>query len=108
MSRLFLFPIEKKLFISLFELTFFFVFVLGIGYASLTTNCFLALYYNVLIAYCFYYLIASFQLIVPWSTCNNWWNTKSCVDQETLLNRSRTDSFELVQSNTFMFLFNTF
>jgi len=64
---------------------------LGIGYASLATNCFLALYYNVLIAYCFYYLVASFQLIVPWSTCGNWWNTALCTDQKALMNLSRTD-----------------
>ncbi|CAF4508540.1 unnamed protein product [Rotaria socialis] len=63
----------------------------GIGYASLATNCFLALYYNVLIAYCFYYLIASFQLVVPWSTCGNWWNTPLCTDQRTLANLSRID-----------------
>ncbi|CAF0759250.1 unnamed protein product [Adineta steineri] len=63
----------------------------GIGYASLATNCFLALYYNVLIAYCFYYLVASFQMIVPWSTCGNWWNTALCTDQATLANLSRTD-----------------
>jgi hypothetical protein len=45
----------------------------------------------VLIAYCFYYLIASFQLVVPWSTCGNWWNTPLCIDQKTLANLSRTD-----------------
>ena len=66
-------------------------FLLGIGYASLATNCFLALYYNVLIAYCFYYLVASFQLVVPWSTCGNWWNTALCTDQKTLANLSRLD-----------------
>ncbi|CAF3419850.1 unnamed protein product [Rotaria socialis] len=61
----------------------------GIGYASLATNCFWGLYYMVLIAYCFYYLIASFQLIVPWSTCNNWWNTPLCMDKMTLANLSQ-------------------
>jgi SNF family Na+-dependent transporter len=65
--------------------------ILGIGYASLATNCFLALYYNVLIAYCFYYLVASFQLVVPWATCGNWWNTAMCTDQIALANLSRTD-----------------
>ncbi|UJR10480.1 hypothetical protein I4U23_014684 [Adineta vaga] len=63
----------------------------GIGYASMATNCFWGLYYMVLISYCFYYLIASFQLIVPWSTCNNWWNTALCTDQKTLANFSRID-----------------
>ncbi|CAF2375737.1 unnamed protein product [Rotaria sp. Silwood2] len=63
----------------------------GIGYASMATNCFWGLYYMVLIAYCFYYLIASFQLLVPWSTCDNWWNTPLCTDKRTLANLSRID-----------------
>ncbi|CAF0827654.1 unnamed protein product [Rotaria sp. Silwood1] len=63
----------------------------GIGYASMATNCFWGLYYMVLIAYCFYYLIASFQLIVPWSTCDNWWNTLLCTDKRMLANLSRID-----------------
>ena len=70
---------------------FYFHLLLGIGYASLATNCFLALYYNVLIAYCFYYLVASFQLVVPWATCGNWWNTALCTDQKALANLSRMD-----------------
>ncbi|CAF3316481.1 unnamed protein product [Rotaria socialis] len=79
----------------------------GIGYASLATNCFLALYYNVLIAYCFYYLIASFQLVVPWSTCGNWWNTPLCTDQRTLANLSRID-LDLMKSNKLLlFLFKS-
>jgi hypothetical protein len=57
----------------------------------MATNCFWGLYYMVLIAYCFYYLIASFQLIVPWSTCDNWWNTILCTDRQMLANLSRTD-----------------
>ncbi|CAF1440363.1 unnamed protein product [Adineta ricciae] len=57
----------------------------------MATNCFWGLYYMVLIAYCFYYLVASFQLIVPWSTCHNWWNTALCTDQKTLANLTRTE-----------------
>ncbi|CAF4300430.1 unnamed protein product, partial [Adineta steineri] len=30
-------------------------------------------------------------MIVPWSTCGNWWNTALCTDQATLANLSRTD-----------------
>jgi hypothetical protein len=81
-------------------------FILGIGYASLATNCFLALYYNVLIAYCFYYLIASFQLIVPWSTCGNWWNTALCTDQKALANLSRTDLSLMRSKRIFLFYYS--
>ncbi|CAF2006135.1 unnamed protein product [Rotaria magnacalcarata] len=72
----------------------------GIGYASLATNCFWGLYYMVLIAYCFYYLIASFQLIVPWSTCNNWWNTPLCMDKMTLANLSQSDLISMRNMTT--------
>jgi hypothetical protein len=56
----------------------------------MATNFFGGFYYMVLIAYCFYYLIASFQMIVPWSTCDNWWNTAMCADQKVLANLTRT------------------
>ncbi len=88
---------DAEIFLFSIEISSFYI-LLGIGYASLATNCFLALYYNVLIAYCFYYLIASFQLVVPWSTCGNWWNTALCTDQRTLANLSRTD-LALMKSN---------
>ena len=35
-------------------------------------------YYNVIIAWCLYYMFKSFASMVPWATCNNWWNTPSC------------------------------
>jgi hypothetical protein len=67
----------------------------------MATNVFWGLYYMVLIAYCFYYLIASFQLIVPWSTCGNWWNTALCTDQKTLANLNRTN-LVLIKSIIFL------
>ncbi|CAF0774988.1 unnamed protein product [Didymodactylos carnosus] len=57
-----------------------------VGFASITTNMMLGLYYNVLIAYCFYYLVSSFTILVPWATCGNWWNTPLCTDQQALAN----------------------
>ena len=38
------------------------------------TNC----DYNVLLSYAIYYLFASMTSKLPWSHCNNDWNTKSC------------------------------
>ncbi|XP_073987596.1 sodium-dependent neutral amino acid transporter B(0)AT3 [Rhodnius prolixus] len=41
----------------------------GLGVASCTVTFFVALYYNVIITWCFYYLFNSFQTPLPWSTC---------------------------------------
>jgi len=35
-------------------------------------------YYNVIIAWTVYYFVLSFAWELPWSTCNNDWNTKYC------------------------------
>lgn len=39
---------------------------------------YITLYYTTIIAYATFYLFASFQDPLPWSTCNNPWNTKDC------------------------------
>uniref|UniRef100_A0A023F0H7 Transporter n=1 Tax=Triatoma infestans TaxID=30076 RepID=A0A023F0H7_TRIIF len=41
----------------------------GLGVASCTVTFFVALYYNVIITWCFYYLFNSFTSPLPWSTC---------------------------------------
>lgn len=35
-------------------------------------STFVAIYYNVIIAYALYYLFASFQKVLPWSDCFSW------------------------------------
>lgn len=53
-------------------------------------------YYNVIIAWCLYYLFESFRSIVPWKTCNNWWNTPACRTAESLNeNQGITNSSQL-------------
>ncbi|GAB1609490.1 sodium-dependent serotonin transporter-like [Argonauta hians] len=51
----------------------------GIGYAIGMTSFLVGLYYNTLIAWSIYYLFSSFTSSLPWSSCNNSWNTDSCV-----------------------------
>ncbi|KAK9701506.1 Sodium:neurotransmitter symporter family [Popillia japonica] len=41
----------------------------GIGLASCLVTFFVALYYNVIITWCFYYFFNSFQFPLPWSEC---------------------------------------
>ncbi|KAL0276997.1 UNVERIFIED_CONTAM: hypothetical protein PYX00_004436 [Menopon gallinae] len=41
----------------------------GIGIASCVVTFFVALYYNIIITWCFYYFFNSFQSPLPWSSC---------------------------------------
>lgn len=61
------------------------LFVTGIGYAICFTDLYMAMYYNTIIAWAVYYLIASFTTELPWTRCDNSWNTPNCM---TLFERS--------------------
>uniref|UniRef100_A0A8D3DPI6 Transporter n=1 Tax=Scophthalmus maximus TaxID=52904 RepID=A0A8D3DPI6_SCOMX len=51
----------------------------GLGYASQVIILHGCVYYIVILAWALYYLAHSFQAELPWSHCNNTWNTESCV-----------------------------
>nr|XP_057910467.1 sodium- and chloride-dependent neutral and basic amino acid transporter B(0+)-like [Doryrhamphus excisus] len=52
----------------------------GVGIGMVFCCFLLSIYYNVIIAYGFFYLCASFQSPLPWSTCLSWVN-KNCSDK---------------------------
>ncbi|KAL0978123.1 hypothetical protein UPYG_G00166180 [Umbra pygmaea] len=47
----------------------------GVGVAMVAVVTSIVIYYNVIIAYSFYYLFASFQYPLPWSDCFEWSNS---------------------------------
>ncbi|XP_071446953.1 sodium-dependent dopamine transporter [Hetaerina americana] len=50
----------------------------GIGYAVVLIAFYVDFYYNVIIAWSLRYFFASFTSMLPWTTCDNPWNTNLC------------------------------
>ncbi|XP_047635003.1 sodium-dependent proline transporter [Phacochoerus africanus] len=50
----------------------------GAGAAMLLIVGLVAVYYNMIIAYVLFYLLASLASSLPWEHCGNWWNTALC------------------------------
>uniref|UniRef100_A0A3Q1H7Z3 Transporter n=1 Tax=Anabas testudineus TaxID=64144 RepID=A0A3Q1H7Z3_ANATE len=50
----------------------------GLGYASQVIILHGCVYYIIILAWALFYLSYSFQAELPWSHCNNTWNTTSC------------------------------
>uniref|UniRef100_A0A8B9H8F8 Transporter n=1 Tax=Astyanax mexicanus TaxID=7994 RepID=A0A8B9H8F8_ASTMX len=59
----------------------------GCGIAMLIISVLIAIYYNIIMCWTLYYLFASFTSLkdfLPWTFCNNVWNTVECKDQHML------------------------
>ncbi|KAB5565827.1 hypothetical protein PHYPO_G00245970 [Pangasianodon hypophthalmus] len=52
----------------------------GIGYATQVIVALLNIYYIIVLAWGIFYLSFSFSWDLPWSSCNNTWNTDSCME----------------------------
>lgn len=74
----------------------------GIGIASQVIVAYLNIYYIVVLAWGIFYLFNSFQSPLPWSTCDNWWNTKDCHSSDSLFSKlNRSSSWSFLLNNTF-------
>ena len=56
----------------------------GVGYTVIIIALYVGFYYNVIIAWSLYYLFSSFTTQLPWQSCNNMWNSNSCIDPRLL------------------------
>ncbi|ROT82805.1 putative sodium-dependent noradrenaline transporter [Penaeus vannamei] len=52
----------------------------GVGYCAVLVAYFVSFYYNVIIAWSIHFVYASFSYVLPWTSCNNTWNTDDCWD----------------------------
>ncbi|XP_071091426.1 sodium- and chloride-dependent glycine transporter 1-like [Haliotis cracherodii] len=53
----------------------------GIGISQVFACSFGSVLYNVIITWSMYYIYTSFWSVLPWTTCDNWWNTPLCVNR---------------------------
>ncbi|XP_054655839.1 sodium- and chloride-dependent betaine transporter-like isoform X3 [Dunckerocampus dactyliophorus] len=93
----------------------------GVGIASLIIVIYLNIYYIVVLAWALFYLFNSFQSPLPWSTCENWWNTDVCHDRAGIFTNphlfhpdsnwtflSNISSYDYLENTTDMMLNETF
>lgn len=50
----------------------------GIGYAMCLLNFYTGLFYNTIISWAVFFCVKSFASELPWTSCNNPWNTVDC------------------------------
>jgi len=71
----------------------------GIGYCTTVVSFYTNTYYIMVLTWAVYYFYRSFTLTLPWSNCNNAWNTQACV--------SATNTTKLISANNTYNISNT-
>lgn len=68
----------------------------GVGYGMVLLTVIVAIYYNVIMAWTLYYFGMSFSPTLPWSHCDNPWNTDACYlrqnGNETYVNMTANET----------------
>ena len=78
-------------------------FIEGLGITSTIVEIYVCVYYNVILAWCLYYLWASFTSVLPWATCGNEWNTEHCADFTSSTTLSNSNIFNHILNHLVLF-----
>ncbi|CAH8666409.1 unnamed protein product [Schistosoma guineensis] len=75
----------------------------GIGYACTLINFFLNCYYTVIMAWAFHFIFSSFTSQLPWTRCDQSWNTPACrvftnqpINSSTIENTTHMSNISLI------------
>ncbi|XP_066099418.1 sodium-dependent dopamine transporter isoform X1 [Saccopteryx bilineata] len=52
----------------------------GVGFTVILISLYVGFFYNVIIAWALHYFFSSFTMELPWTHCNNTWNSPNCTD----------------------------
>ncbi|XP_016067651.1 PREDICTED: sodium-dependent dopamine transporter [Miniopterus natalensis] len=52
----------------------------GVGFTVILISLYVGFFYNVIIAWALHYFFSSFTTELPWTHCNNTWNSANCTD----------------------------
>ncbi|KAH9416413.1 hypothetical protein DERP_012841, partial [Dermatophagoides pteronyssinus] len=72
----------------------------GIGYSVVLIAFYVDLYYNVIIAWALHFFFKSFSTELPWSKCNNEWNTEKCFEINELIINNNNNRTTNISGNT--------
>ncbi|KAG1672550.1 Sodium-dependent dopamine transporter [Nymphon striatum] len=64
----------------------------GVGYSVVLIAFYVDFYYNVIIAWSLYFFFSSWTTELPWTHCNNRWNTKQCRELAKLASINNASS----------------
>ena len=85
--------------------TLLFMLFSGLGMAMVSVSWLIAVYYNVIISHVMLFLFASFASVtseLPWTGCDNWWNTPSCLEPayDTDVSSSETNVTDMLNTTS--------
>nr|XP_022326232.1 sodium- and chloride-dependent glycine transporter 1-like isoform X1 [Crassostrea virginica] len=71
----------------------------GVGYGMVIVSGIVCVYYNIIITWTIYFFYHSLRAVLPWSTCDNQWNTQKCYIRGESINLTHSSVQSFLQFN---------